>query len=142
MRKEFAIFYQFIAEKGLRHTPQREEVLGIFLATERHVSCDELYKLVKKKNKNIGYTTVYRTMKLLSESGLCQELDFGDGVLRFEHKYGHEHHDHLICTRCGRFIEVRDRKIEELQDNLARSRGFTPARHKLHIFGVCKGCEK
>lgn len=141
-RKEFNILDEFIRQKGLRHTPQRAKILDIFLSTERHVSAEELYRLVKKRFHGIGYTTVYRTMKLLSECGLCGEIDFGDGILRFEHKYGHEHHDHLICTKCGKFIEVMKPEIEKLQDTLARQHRFTPIKHKLEIFGVCKKCSK
>src|SRR3989338_3760793 len=141
MRKEFQIFAEFIKTKNLRHTPQRERILDIFLSTERHVSCDELYRLVRKQDRNIGFTTVYRTMKLLSESGLCGEIDFGDGVLRFEHKYGHEHHDHLICVKCGRCIEVMKPEIEKMQDKLAKRHGFTPTNHKLQIFGICRKCK-
>lgn len=140
MRKEFQIFADFVTSKNLRHTPQRDKVLGVFLKTERHVSVEELYKLVKKEDPAIGHTTVYRTMKLLSESGLCQEFDFGDGIIRFEHKYGHEHHDHLICTRCGRFIEAFSPEIEKMQDSLTRKYAFTPLRHKLQIFGICRKC--
>jgi len=142
MRKEIEIFDEFIRSKGLRHTPQRAKILDVFLSTERHVSAEELYKLVKKEFRGIGYTTVYRTMKLLSECGLCGEIDFGDGISRFEHKYGHEHHDHLICTKCGRFIEVVKPQIEKLQDGLAKKYDFTPARHKLQIFGLCNKCAK
>lgn len=142
MRKEFETFDSFIRSKGLRHTPQRENILETFLSTERHVSADELYKIIKKKSSSIGYTTVYRTMKLLSESDLCGEIDFGDGVVRFEHKYGHDHHDHLICTKCGRFIEVVKPEIEKLQDSLAKAHQFMPTRHKLQIFGICRKCQK
>lgn len=120
MRKEFEILDDFIEKKGLRYTLQREKVLDIFLSTEIHVSCEQLYKLVKRKNPRIGYTTVYRTMKLLSESGLCEEMDFGDGIIRFEHKYGHYHHDHLVCTKCGKFIEVNNPDIEKLQVAMAK----------------------
>jgi Fur family transcriptional regulator, ferric uptake regulator len=140
MRKEFLIFDEFIRSKGLRHTPQREKIMGVFLATERHVSAEELYKLVRKEYRDIGYTTVYRTMKLLAESGIAGEIDFGDGTLRFEHKYGHEHHDHLICTKCGRFIEAVKPEIEKLQDTLAKKHGFLPTKHKLEIFGMCRRC--
>ena len=140
MRKEFEIFDEFIRSKGLRHTPQRAKILDVFLSTERHVSAEELYKLVKKEFRGIGYTTVYRTMKLLSECGLCGEIDFGDGILRFEHKYGHEHHDHLICVKCGKFTEVLEPEIESLQDKVAARHKFTPTRHKLEIFGTCKRC--
>lgn len=140
MKKEFSIFDNFIKSKGLRHTPQREKILSIFLSTERHVSVDDLYKIVKKKCPEIGYTTVYRTMKLLAESGLCEELDFGDGRERFEHKYGHRHHDHLICLKCKRFIEVTNQDLERAQEAMTRAYGFAPIRHKLDIFGLCSKC--
>ena len=140
MRKEFQIFDQFIRTKGLKHTAQRDKVLKVFLSTEKHVSADDLSKMVKKQYPGIGFTTVYRTLKLLSESGLCGEIDFGDGVLRFEHKYGHQHHDHLICTKCGSFIEVSDVRIEKLQDQMAEKHKFTPIKHKLEIFGICRKC--
>jgi Fur family ferric uptake transcriptional regulator len=140
MRREFQIFDDYIRKKGLRHTEQRDRILAVFLATERHVSVDELYRIIKKRYPEIGYTTVYRTMRLVAEAGLCVETDFGDGVARFEHKYGHEHHDHLICIKCGRFIEVYDRRIEKLQEVLVRKHGFKSEHHKLEIFGICKKC--
>jgi len=140
MKKEFQVLDEYIKAKLLRHTEQRDRVLAVFLATERHVSVDELYKLVKRKYPDIGYTTVYRTMKLMVEAGLCGETDFGDGTLRFEHKYGHEHHDHLICLKCGKFIETKDERIEKLQEKMAQRHGFKPLKHKLEIFGTCRRC--
>lgn len=142
MRKEIGIFNEFIQLKGLRHTDQREKILDTFLSIEAHVSAQGLYEIVRKKYPEIGYTTVYRTMKLLSECGLCDETDFGDGVSRFEHKYGHEHHDHLVCVKCGRFIEVSMPEIERLQDKLAKERRFIPLKHKLQIFGICGKCSR
>lgn len=142
MKKEFQIFAEFVKSRNLRHTPQRDKVLDVFLSTEKHVSVDELYKFVKKEAPGIGYTTVYRTMKLLSEVGLCGEMDFGDGVLRFEHKYGHEHHDHLICIKCGRFIEVSSPEVEKIQEAMAKKHSFATTKHKLDIFGTCKKCLK
>lgn len=140
MRKEFQILDDFISEKALRHTPQREEVLDVFISTEGHVSVDELYRLVKRRHPQIGYTTVYRTMRLLSKTGLCNEVDFGDGILRYEHKYNHSHHDHLVCKKCHTFIEVSSPKIEKMQDELAKRHSFKPADHRLQIFGVCRKC--
>ncbi|MDP3790432.1 MAG: transcriptional repressor [Candidatus Omnitrophota bacterium] len=142
MKKEIEILEKFIREKGLRYTPQREEILKVFLSVEMHLSTDELYKIVKKKTPKIGYVTVYRTMKLLEEAGLCNEVDFGDGISRFEHRYGHEHHDHLICVKCGSYTEVVKPKIEELQEKLAKEKHFTPLRHKLQIFGICSKHKK
>ena len=142
MKKEIEILEKYIIEKGLRYTPQREEILKIFLSVEKHLSADELHKAVIKKNPRIGYVTIYRTMKLLEEAGLCNEVDFGDGIARFEHRYGHGHHDHLVCVKCGGYAEVMNPKIEELQDKLAKEKYFIPLRHKLQIFGICSKCAK
>ena len=140
MEKEIEILEKFIREKGLRYTPQREEILKVFLSVEKHFSADELHKVVRKKKPAIGYVTIYRTMKLLEEAGLCSEVDFGDGIARFEHRYGHGHHDHLVCVKCGSYTEVVKPQIEKLQNELAKERRFIPLRHKLQIFGVCHKC--
>lgn len=141
MKEEFGLLGAFIRRKGLRYTGQRNKILAAFLSTEHHVSVEELHKLLKKSDKAIGYTTVYRTMKLFLESGLAQEVEFGDGVPRYEHKYGHQHHDHLICIKCGRYLEVMNSRIEKMQDALARESGFNPLSHTLRIFGICKNCK-
>jgi Fur family ferric uptake transcriptional regulator len=133
-------FEQFVAEKGLRHTAQRQQILEVFLSTERHVTVQELYDLVRKRHKSIGYATVARTVKLMSESGVCRQVDFGEGVQRFEHKYGHEHHDHLICLKCGRFVEIYSKRLEKLQVELVKRHGFIQQYHKMDIFGLCPRC--
>jgi Fur family ferric uptake transcriptional regulator len=81
-------------------------------------------------------------MKTICAAGLAEEVDFGDGMTRFEHKYGHEHHDHMICLKCGRFIEVVDTQIERLQEKLAKRHKFTPLKHKMQIIGICKNCKR
>ena len=135
-------FSQFLVAKGLRSTKPRDCVVDVFLRTEKHVTTQELYDLVRKKYPNVGYATVSRTLKLLAESGICRQVDFGDGTARFEHDYGHEHHDHLVCTRCGRFEEIYSRKLEKLQDELVKEYGYVQESHKLNIFGLCPKCQK
>ncbi len=139
--EEQKIFDSFVREKGLKHSAQRIDILLTFLKTEKHLTADELHTLVKKKNPAIGIATVYRTLKLLCESGLSSELRLGDGSVRYEHFYGHEHHDHLVCIKCGNFTEVLDTEIEKLQERLARKEGFTLQGHKLLMYGVCKKCK-
>ena len=133
-------FEQFVANKGLRRTGQRTKVVDVFLATERHVTVQELHDLVRRKHKGIGYATVARTVKLMCESGLCRQVDFGDGAVRYEHKYGHEHHDHLICTKCGRFEEIYSPKLEKIQRELVNKHAYVQESHKLEIFGLCPEC--
>ena len=135
-------FEEFVIRQGLRHTEQRAQVLDIFLATERHVTIQELYDLVRKKHKGIGYATVARTVKLMRESGICRQVDFGDSSLHYEHKYGHGHHDHLICLSCGKFEEIYNPKLEKIQDELVSKYGYVQENHKLDIFGLCPECAK
>jgi len=102
---------------------------------------EDLYDIIKKKDPGIGHATVFRTMKLLCEAGLAGEVHLGDKKVRYEHKYGHQHHDHLICVECGKCIEVMDPTIEKLQDGLCKKFKFSPQRHKMEIFGACKRCK-
>lgn len=142
MQKEIELFKDTLKKNRLKITHQRLKVLESFLNTEKHVSCDELYRLLRRKNPDIGYATVYRTLKLIQQSGLAREVDFGDRVSRLEHEYGHQHHDHLVCLKCGKFIEVYDPEIEALQEKMAKTKNFTPVRHKMEIFGYCRRCAK
>ncbi len=136
-----AVFGQYLRDKGVRRSDQREHILNVFLKTEKHLTMADLYGIVRKKYPKIGYATVYRAMKVICDAGLASEVDFGDGVARFEHKYGHEHHDHLVCLECGTFIEAVEPKIEKLQEDMARKHKFTAMSHKLQIFGTCRRCK-
>lgn len=133
-------FYEYIKKQGLRNTRQREEILDAFLSSGGHITLDEIFERVKKKDSSIGYATVHRNLALLLDSGLAEEIKVGKGKTRYEQMHMRKHHDHLICLRCGRFIEVMDENIERLQDKLARDNDFEPVRHKLEIYGYCKDC--
>ncbi len=135
------IFRSHIKEKGLRNTRQREAILDAFLSADKHITVEELFNLVKRKNPEIGYATVDRNLKLMCGCGLADEIKIGRQKTRYEQKIGQEHHDHLICIKCGQFTEVRDDKIEKLQEKLAEANDFTPMRHKLEIYGICKKCK-
>lgn len=141
-QEEKKVFLEHIRRAGLRRTAQRDLILEIFLKTEEHLSSDALYKLVKKKDPQVGFTTVYRTLKLLTEAGLAREVAFGDGKTYYEHHYAHEHHDHIICTECGKVAEFFSAEIEALQDLIADSLGFMPTHHSLRMWGLCSKCRK
>ena len=140
--KEEKIFEDYLATKNLKHSEQRKEILHVFLNIDKHLTANELYRIVQKKYPTVGYATIYRTLKLLCECGLCRELRFEDGTTRYEHLYGHQHHDHLICTKCGRFVEVVDPQIERLQEKLTKQHEFYPERHRMELYGVCKRCKR
>ena len=139
--KEHEVFEKFLKTKDLKHSRQREEILNIFLAVNRHITADELYRRAKKADSSIGYATVYRTLKLLAESGLCRELRFEGGTARYEHLYEHRHHDHLVCTGCGKMVEVFDPEIEKLQERLFARHNFHPQTHRMELYGLCGRCK-
>jgi Fur family ferric uptake transcriptional regulator len=98
MREAEEILHRHIKRVGLKHTSQRDTILRAFLETREHLSTDELYQLVKKQDPKIGFTTVYRTLKLLAECGLASEVAFHDGITRYEHQYNRRSHHHMVCT--------------------------------------------
>jgi len=140
--KEQEVLEKYISQHNLKITKQRRAVLEAFLNCEDHVSAEELYKIVSSKEPKIGLATVYRTLSLLTESGLAAELDLGDGQKRYELNYAHEHHDDMIFTECGKIIEFHNESIENLQKEVADHHGFKMTSHKLDLFGICKECQK
>ncbi len=140
-KEEFVVLENFIRSKNLRRSEQRQLILDVFLKTESHLTAEDLYNIVKKKNPSIGYATIYRSLKLFSEAGLCRELQVVDGTTRYEHLYNHKHHDHLICTKCGKFVEIESPEIEALQNQLAKKNGFVLIKHRLELYGLCSACK-
>lgn len=133
-------FREYLVRQGLKSTRQREVILDEFLASGSHLSTEELYLSLRPKHPGIGYATVYRTLKLFAECGLAEQRHFGDGQTRYEQASSDEHHDHLICTACGRIIEFGDEAIERLQEKVARTHGFHIQNHRLEIYGCCADC--
>ncbi len=142
MKSAKTVLRQYLKNNGLLASKQREQVLNVFLKTEKHLTVDDLYELVRKKNPRIGLATVYRAMRVICDAGLAREADFGDGSKRFEHKYKHQHHHHLVCLKCGRVIEVMSPEIEKLQQKLTKKHNFTPVRDTMKIFGTCRKCKR
>ncbi len=136
------IFLDYLLKNKMAATEQRRVVLEVFLDADEHWSCEQLYLEVIKKDSTISSATVYRTVKLLVESGVAEQLCFGDGVLRFEPRFNRPHHDHFVCINCKKKIDVVDERIEKLQQCLAEKHGFLLTRHKMILYGVCSDCRK
>jgi Fur family transcriptional regulator, ferric uptake regulator len=131
-------FREFIRERGLKSTRQRDEIANWFFQHKGHLSADQIYREVKELVPGIGFSTVYRTMKLLVEAGLVSERHFGDAEALYENVAGH--HDHCICTNCGRIIEFENETIEDLQRSVAERSGFLLVSHKMELYGLCSTC--
>ncbi len=130
-----------LAQHGLRHTQQRDVILGEFLRRHEHVTVEDLWHRVRKVDPAIGYATVYRTLKLFTECGIAYKREFGDAGARYEGTTEH-HHDHMICTRCGKIIEFENEAIERLQEKVCRERSFQMRSHKMELYGLCQKCQR
>jgi Fur family ferric uptake transcriptional regulator len=128
-----------ISSSGGKRSRSRGQIIEVFFRACRHLTVEELTRKVRVKNRNIGSATVYRTLKLLTGMGYAKELDFGEGAKRYESNLT-EHHDHLVCTACGKVAEFEEPRIEELQEKVARRHGFSPTMHRLAIYGYCSRC--
>ncbi|MBK7905139.1 MAG: transcriptional repressor [Gemmatimonadetes bacterium] len=134
-------FVGYLREHNLPVTAQRLAIADVLLTSERHLSAEEVAQEVSARGRAVGTATVYRTIDTLLESGLVVERDFGEGFRRFEPARDIPHHEHLVCTQCGRVEEFRDERLERMTTIVAESRGFMRQRHRLVIHGVCKDCQ-
>ncbi|MFH1449779.1 MAG: transcriptional repressor [bacterium] len=141
-KDEHLILGSYIKKEGLRKTPQREIILNTFLEIEDHVDVESLYNLVKQKDPSISFITIYRTLKLLCECNLAKELKLERAITKYEHKYNHIHHDHLICVQCGKVVEFCNEEIEKIQEQIALENKFSTQSHFLKINGLCELCKK
>lgn len=130
----------FISKKGLNITNQRKFIAENFFELSGHHSLEEFYHHIQQKDPAIGQTTVYRTLKLLCDAGLASEIQFSDNITRYEVARPDRHHDHLICLKCGKIVEICDNRIESLQKEIASTNGFVLTGHSHNLYGYCAGC--
>ncbi len=135
------LFKARISGKGLKATKQREEILDVFLHSSGHKKLAQIYAQVAKVDPKIGYTTVYRTLKLFTRLGLAAQRKFADGETQYEPTEGKSHHDHLICLECGKVVEFEDEALETLQNGIARRYRFKILHHRMELYGRCRDCQ-
>ncbi|MBI3267558.1 MAG: transcriptional repressor [Planctomycetes bacterium] len=140
MQYETGLFRKFLEKRGLRVTQTRMQIAETVFSTHKHFTPDELAEWVRKKDSSTGRMTVYRTLGLLVESELVEELTLRKGQNLYEHVVGHKHHHHMICLRCGRIQEFSNEALESLPRQVARQKGFTATSHAIKIHGFCKAC--
>jgi len=122
---------------GLKATFPRLKILELFENAEvRHLTADDVYRLLLKENMDIGLATVYRVLTQFEQAGLLERHHFESGKAVFEIKAG-QHHDHLVCINCGRVEEFHDEEIERRQKKIAKERGFVIQEHALYIYAEC-----
>ena len=136
-----------LSECGYKMTPQRREILQIFVehSDYHHMSAEDVYKILRENNSEIGLATVYRALDLLSELGILVKVEFGDGCARYELNTADpsiHHHHHLICLKCKKVIEFEEDLLDELEEDIAAKSGFQILNHEVKFFGYCSECLK
>ena len=134
-------FKTLLKSSGQKFTIQREVILDELYNSNEHLTPEELYNLIQEKHPDLktGIATVYRTLSLLEDSDMVTSLSFGTQGKKYE-LGAKDHHDHMICTKCGEITEFVDEQIEERQHKIAEALGFEMQDHSMQIYGVCKKC--
>jgi len=130
---------KIIRDLGLKVTQQRLAILTVIRSGPTHFTAQEVFEIVNENNPEIGFATVYRFLKKLSEQNFVTEVRMGGMPARYEWS-AKDHHDHLTCIRCHSIVEFENQKIEDLQDKIAEEHGFLLTHHILELYGICPKC--
>lgn len=135
-------FRKLFQQERVENFEDRFKVLEAFLSTEKHVTVEELVGMLSGRGSTLSAEFVRDTLKMLSRLGFARQSRFDNGIVRYEHHHLGDHHDHMICTKCGRIIEFKEDRLERYQIQIAANHGFHMLRHKMEIYGICAGCLK
>lgn len=136
-------FREFLERKHLRLTAQRRAIIDTVFSTEEHFTADQLLEWSRKRDKSVSRATVYRTLPLLTESGLVREMDFGKDHRFYDPNYAeHPRHNHIICQDCEKIVEFESSKIEQLENEISHRLGFSVNTHRLQITASCEEFKK
>ncbi len=142
MGEEIDLFRSFIRRKGLRNTPEREEIIGEIFATNDHFDVDELFLRLRSKGSRVSKASIYRNIPLIMECGLIKEVWHEDGHMHYEPIYGQSHHCHLRCIKCGKVVEFVEEELQVIEKRLAEKHDFLVVDHRLDVVGYCSTCRK
>lgn len=140
MRGEIELFRSFVSKKGLRNTPEREEIIAEIFSDHNHFDVDELYIRLRRNGSKISKASIYRNIPLIMECGLIKDVWFEDGHMHYEHIYGHGPHCHLRCIKCGKVVEFVDRDLKDIETRIGKENDFQVIDHRLDLTGYCSKC--
>ena len=135
-------FEKLFDQEKTDYLQQRLAVLDAFLQTEQHVTAAEMAEVLNQQGRRFEAPFIEETLELMCRYGFAQKNRFENGEVRYEHRHLGDHHDHMICTKCSRIIEFEDSRLENLQQEIARSYGFHMLQHRMEIYGICDRCLK
>src|SRR5256714_6003629 len=132
-------FRAFLESKHLRITSQRQVIIETVFGTEEHFTAEQLLAWARERDSSVSRATVYRTLPLLTESGLVREMDFGKDYKFYDPNYAeHPHHNHIICQDCEKIVEFESDKIEQIENEITHRLGFSIKTQRLQITGSCE----
>src|SRR5438876_4780523 len=136
-------FMEFLGQKNLRLTSQRQAIIDSVFGTEEHFTAEQLLEWSRRRDKSVSRATVYRTLPLLTESGLVREMDFGKDHKFYDPNYAeHPHHNHIICQDCEKIVEFDSAKIAKIENEISHRLGFSVKAHRLQITASCQELKK
>ncbi len=136
-------FLNFLADKKLRITSQRQAIVDSVFSTEEHFTAEQLLDWARVRDKSVSRATVYRTLPLLVESGMVREMDFGKDYKFYDPNYlDHPNHHHIICQDCEKIVEFESEKITKIEAEISHKLGFSVASQRLQITGNCEELKK
>jgi Fur family transcriptional regulator, ferric uptake regulator len=136
-------FIDFLTQKNLRLTSQRQAIIESVFSTQQHFTAEQLLEWSRARDKSVSRATVYRTLPLLTESGLLREMDFGKDYKFYDPNYAeHPNHNHIICQDCDKIVEFDSDKIEKIENEITHRLGFAVKSHRLQITATCEDLKK
>jgi Fur family ferric uptake transcriptional regulator len=136
-------FLAFLAKKRLRVTSQRQAIVETVFETNEHFTAEQLLEWSRQRDGSVSRATVYRTLPLLTESGLVREMDFGKDHKFYDPNYAdHPNHNHIICQDCEKIVEFESEKIERIENEITHQLGFSIKAQRLQITGTCDELKK
>jgi Fur family ferric uptake transcriptional regulator len=138
-KEQFQILFR---QENIDRFEDRFRILEVFLQNESHLTVEEVSRLLRDQGAKFDSAFVAETLELMCQFGFARKNRFDNGKLRYEHRHLGQHHDHMICTKCGSISEFHNEALESLQKNIASSHGFHMLQHRMEIYGICNGCMK
>jgi Fur family ferric uptake transcriptional regulator len=142
VEEAWPLFVDFLKKKDARVTQARKIVLTQVFSRHDHFCADDLAAELSSGQNHVSRGTVYRTLALMEEAGLVRVIRDTDVHAHYEHTYNHPHHEHMICDKCGEFIEFCDEEIMELISKACNKHNFTERNHRVVVFGTCSKCNE
>ena len=133
--------------KNIKITRKRQAILDVLKNTDEHLTAENIYFILKRKNIKVGLATIYRTLDLFYQNGIVNKINIGDGTIRYEYVDRERiHHHHLVCIKCGKVMEYTDEEeplfLEQLAERIKKNYGFSVLSHEIYLYGICKECNE